>query len=441
MSNDMTKGDVFKTLLYFTVPLILSGLLQQLYYITDSIIVGNFIGEAALATIGVSSPVLNIFIYVITGLVSGYTILISQFYGAKEYIKVSRLTNTFFVFIVASSCLAALLGLIFKENILVLLHTPNEILNSASDYLAIVFAGIPAVVIYNLCSSLLRGIGNSKTPLYAIVISSIVNVALDLIFIRLFNWGIKGAAIATVIAQILSCVYLLVYIHKNYPMFKISTNRSLIDFTLFIESMKLGLPRVIQTSVASVGALLLQNIMNSFGIDVVTAITTAYKIDTLTILPIINISVAISIFVGQNVGADNMARAKEGLHKGIIIILSISIAITAIVVSGGWIFMKAFGVSNSVADIGQRFFRICAIFYPILGLENAYGAFLQGNKDVIFSSVGNVLTLAVRVILSYTLASSLKVDVIAISEMCSWVLGAIIFYTRYKSNRWIKEPV
>ncbi len=436
MSHDMTKGSVFKTLLYFTVPLILSGLLQQLYYITDSIIVGNFIGEAALAAVGVSSPILNVFIFIVTGLVSGYTILISQYFGAKEYKKISKLSCTSFLFIMVAACILSIIGFIFEEDILILMQTPEGILQPAIEYLSIVFIGVPFMVLYNLCSSMLRGIGDSKTPLYAIVLSTVVNIILDLVFINLFFWGIKGAAIATVIAQTISSIFLLVYIYKRHPMFKISFHKRLIDTVLFLESMKLSAPRVIQSSIASIGSLLLQSIMNSFGIDVVTAITTAYKIDTLTILPIINISVAISIFVGQNVGANNMERAKEGLKKGIIIILIVSIAITTFVVLAGEVLMKAFGVSDAVAAIGQRFFYICAAFYPILGLENAYTAFLQGNKDVVFTSASNMLSLTLRVLLSYALAGRLGSDVIAISEMCSWVLGAVICFSRYKSNRW-----
>ena len=440
MSNDMTKGDVFKTLLLFTMPLILTGLLQQLYYITDSIIVGNFIGEAALAAIGASSPVLNIFIFIVTSLVSGYTILISQYYGAKEYKKISKLSNTFFIFIMIAACIISMLGFVFKENILTLLHTPTEILQPSSEYLAIVFIGVPFLVLYNLFSSMLRGIGDSKTPLNAIILSSIINIVLDLAFVNLFLWDIKGVAIATVIAQIISCGYLLFYIHKKHPMFRICLQKSLMDIDLFFDSMKLSTPAVIQSSFGSVGSLLLQNIMNSFGVDVVTAITTAYKIDTLTILPIINVSVAISIFVGQNVGANNMERAKEGLKKGIYIILIVAAVITPIVVLAGTGLMKIFGVTDAVAAIGQRFFRICAIFYPVYGLQIAYAAFLQGNKDVIFTSANNILALAIRVLLSYTLAAKLGSDVIAISEMCSWVFGAVICFARYKSNRWQKSP-
>lgn len=435
MNNDMTRGNVSKTLLYFTVPLIISGLLQQLYQIADSVIVGNFIGEDALAAVGASSPVLNVFIYVITGLVSGYTILLSQYYGAKEYKKISRLSSTFILFVMSFACILSILGFVFKGDVLRLLNTPEVILKPSGDYLAIVFTGVPFIVLYNLLGSVLRGIGDSKTPLYGIIISSVINIALDLIFVNVFFWGVKGAALATVIAQVFSSAYLFIYIYRKHSMFRISIKKDMMDFPLFYESIRLGVPRVIQSSIGSVGSLMLQNIMNSFGVDVVTAITTAYKIDTLTILPLINISTAISIFVGQNVGAGNLARAKEGLKKGIIITVFVAVAVTTVVVLGGEVFMKFFGVSDKVAGLGGRFFRTCAVFYPILGIQCAYTAFLQGNKDVAFASAINIMSLVVRVGLSYALAGVIGFDVIAVSEMCSWVFGAVLSFGRYRALR------
>lgn len=334
--------------------------------------------------------------------------------------------------------LMSIAGYAMKEELLVMLNTPKELLEASGLYLSIVFIGIPAVILYNLCASMLRGIGDSKTPLYAIIISTIINVVLDLTFIKVIPWGIKGVAVATVIAQIIAGVYLLVHIHRQHPMLRLSFKRDYLDITLFIESVKLGAPRVVQSSVASVGSLLLQNIMNSFGVDVVTAITTAYKIDTLTILPIINISTAISIFIGQNIGANNVERAREGLRKGILIILAVSVVITSIFVLFGAELMKLFGVSDEIALLGQRFFTTMAVFYPVLGLENAFVGFLQGNKDVTFTAASNMLCLTIRVFLSFALASRLGFDIIAISEVSSWVLGAAIAYGRYRSNRWQK---
>lgn len=436
MNRNMTEGSVFKALLYFTIPLILSGLLQQLYNIADSIIVGNYVSEEALAAVGVSSPVLNIFIFITAGLVSGYTILLSQYYGAKEHNKILKLSSTIFSFIMIFVLAFSTFGYLFIDKILVLLNTPSEILQPAHDYLSIIFIGVPFLVLYNLFSAMLRGIGDSKTPLYSIILSTTINIILDLVFINIFHWGIKGAAIATVIAQIISSLYLYIFINKNHSIFKISIKKQLLDISLLFESLKLSLPLVIQSTVGTFGMLMLQKIMNSFGVDVVTAITTAYKIDTLTILPLINISSAISIFVAQNIGANNMERAKEGLKKGIIITLIISVAVTSLVVIGGWHFMKLFGVSDEVADIGQRFFYFLAVFYPILGIEHSLYAFLQGNKDVVFTSISTMSSLVLRVSMSYGLAHKLGSDVIAIAEISAWVFAALLCFLRYKSNKW-----
>jgi len=439
-SHDMTQGNVFRTLLSFAMPLILTGLLQQMYYIADSVIVGNLLGERALAAVGVTAPILNVFIFITTGLASGYTILLSQYYGAKEYKKISRLSNTFLVFTMLFASVIAVLGFFLKQDVLALLNTPLEITEPAGDYLAVVFCGIPFMVLYNLLSSMLRSVGDSRTPLYSIVLSTTVNVVLDLTFIKVFNWGIRGAAIATVMSQIISCLFLLRFIYRDHPFFRIMFRKEQWDWMLFRESIRLGMPRVLQSSIASFGFVLLQNIMNSFGVGVVTAITTAYRIDSLTILPIINMSVAISIFTGQNVGAQNMERAKEGLRKGITIILIVAVAITTFVVLGGRILMKAFGVSDEIAALGQYFFRICAIFYPVLGLQQAYIGFLQGNKDVVFAAVIGLTTIAFRVALSYLLAGigMPGIEVIAFSEMASWVLGAVVCFGRYRSGKWLR---
>lgn len=440
MDGDMTSGDISRALLYFTLPLILSGLLQQCYSIADSLMVGNLIGEKALAAVGVAAPISNVFIFVVTGLVSGYTILLSQLYGAKDYPKAARLTSTFFCFVLACALPVAMLGFTLKGRLLAGLSTPTVLLQPAGEYLAVIFLGTPFVVLYNLYGSLLRGIGDSRTPLYSIVVSTVVNLVLNFVFIRL-GWGVRGVAVATVIAQIASSLFLFAYVHRRHPSFRIRLRREAIDLVLFWECLRLGIPRIIQSSLSSVGSLALQNIRNSFGTDVVTAISTAYKIDSLTLLPIINISVAISIFVGQNVGAGDMNRARQGLKHGRRIILLVAVGVTAIVVAFGGTFIKGFGVSDSVAAIGQRFFYFLGLFYPVMGLQSAYSGFLQGNKDVAFTSAAHIISLGVRVALSYALAGLIGPDVIAVSEIFAWCLGALLCYWRYKSNRWLRtEP-
>lgn len=439
MQNELTRGKVFSTLLKFAIPLIISGLLQQLYSIVDSLIVGNMIGENALAAAGASGPIVNVFIYVLTGLVSGCTILVSHAYGAGERQNINKIASSFMFFVVGAAIVVTIVGLAIHAPLLSLLRTPKELISSASQYLVIMFLGVPFLAFYNLAGAILRGIGNSKTPLVAIVIASVINIGLDILFVGPMNMGIRGAAIATVIAQMFSAAYLLYYLKRGNHGFYFTLSRKDSDKKVLKEGLKLSLPRVIQSSVSSMGSFLLQNVMNSFGVTTVAAITTAYKIDSLAILPLLNVSVAISVFTGQNMGSGNRERATECLKKGLILMCGIAAIITAIFVTSGFSLIKLFGVSDEAAAIGQRFFYIAAAFYPILGISEGISGFLQGCKDVNFTAIANIIILFVRVGISYALLGLIAGDVIAVAEVCAWTLAATVFTWRYKSGKWKKH--
>lgn len=436
MKNDLTRGSVFTALLKFSVPLIISGLLQQLYNIADSIIVGNFVGESALAATGASAPIINVFIFMLSGLVSGCTILVSHAYGAGNKDKINSIATSFTYFIAAASLIVTVVGLVIQRPILQLLNTPQELMQGASTYLLIIFLGVPFMAFYNLAGAILRGCGNSRAPLVAIVIASVINVGLDLLFVCVFAMGIAGAAIATVIAQVFSAIYLFYYLKKDTSVFTFSLSRKSLDKPTLKEGLRLSFPRVIQSCVSSMGSFLLQNVMNSFGMATIAAISTAYKIDSLAILPILNLSVAISVFAGQNIGSGNKQRAQECLHKGLILTCGISAIITAIFVTCGFYFIKLFGVSDAVATLGQRFFYFAAAFYPVFGLSEGISGFLQGSKDVNFVAKANISGLCLRLVLSYALYKSVGGDIIAISEISAWSFTAVLFTVRYKSGKW-----
>lgn len=441
MNRNMTKGNIFKVLLLFSIPLILSGLLQQLYNWVDAVIVGNLVGQSSLAAIGVTSTVSNLFICIISGLTIGVTILISQKYGAKNYKDITKVAGNFVVFLVLLSVFFSFLGIVFTKRLLLLMNTPTDIIGLAKSYLSIIFVGVPFLTIYNVYGAMLRGIGDSRTPLYAIIVSTITNGILALIFVGIFHMGVSGAAIATVLAQAVSGIYLIIYVYKKYSVLRFKFTKDIISLQILKQGLKLGLPIAIQSSIMAIGSLLLQNVMNSFGTQTVAAVTTAYRIDTMGILPVINVASAISTFVAQNKGAGNMERAKLGLKKGIEIILPMSIITTLVVVLGAPTFMHLFGVSKEVIVMGQQFLFCCSIFYPIFGIQNAYVGFLQGNGDVIVPAVSNILSLILRIFLSYSLATLIGFRIIAYSEMASWVLGTIICFIRYKSNRWEKVTI
>lgn len=433
----MTRGNIFKGLFLFSIPLILSGIFQQSYNLVDAVIVGNLVGQAALGAISVTVTVSNLFICIIMGFTVGITILISQYYGARNFKAITKTAGNFVILLVVLSIILSFLGVLFTSRILMVLNTPTDILKQAEAYLSIIFVGIPFLTIYNVYGAMLRGIGDSRTPLYAIIVSILTNCILALVFVGLFHMGVVGAGIATVLAQAVSSMYLIIYVYKKYDILRFKFRRDTFDLPIIKEGLKLGLPIVIQSSTMSLGGLLLQNVMNSFGTQTVVAVTTAYRIDNMGILPMINVASAISIFVAQNKGAGNLERAELGLKKGIMIILPISIITTIAVAFGGLTFIHMFGVSNNVALMGQQLLLCCALFYPVFGIQNAYIGFLQGTGDVGVPAVSNIVSMILRIVLSYALASLVGFRIIAYSEMASWVLGAIICYIRFKSRRWV----
>ena len=233
MENNMTQGGISKALLRFAVPLILSSLFQQLYTLVDSVVVGNCVGEAALAAIGAASPVSMIFISLITGLTMGVTILVSQYYGAGEKRRIQKAAGTFVVSLVALAAVLSALGIALVRVLLQWTHTPADILPDAQRYLWIILVGGPFLTAYNVYGSLLRGVGDSRTPLYAMILATVVNIILDLALVMALGWGVAGVAVATVVAQLLSALYLVLAVRRRFPLFRFSLRRFAFDRAIF----------------------------------------------------------------------------------------------------------------------------------------------------------------------------------------------------------------
>ena len=430
----MTEGSIAKALVKFSIPLILSGLLQQLYSWADALIVGNFVGETSLAAIGATNSVSFFFIALIQGFSVGVSVLAAQAFGRKDDNAVTKTAATFSVFLLGASVLLLCLGQLLMRPMLTMLGTPVDIYDLSAQYLSIIFLGLPFMAMYNLYNAILRGIGDSRTPLVAIVVSSITNVLLDLLFVAVFSWGVAGAAAATVIAQGLMVLYLALYAPRKHALARFRLGVRSVDRDILREGMKLSLPTALQSSVHSVGGLLLQNVMNSFGTQVVVAITTAYRIDSLGLLPTLNIGTGVSTFTGQNKGAGNIDRTRKGLRAGAVISLVTSLVTTTGFVLGGASLMRLFGVSEPVVAIGREFLYFCAVFYPVFGIQNVFMGFLQGMGDVRFAAFASISSLAVRIVLSYAFAGVAGHQIIAYSEMVSWVYGMLLCMGRY----WVK---
>lgn len=428
MEKTMTQGNLAGVLIRFSIPLVLSGILQQMYAWADAFIVGNLVGEDALAAIGATTALSNLFVMVITGLTLGVSILAARMYGGGERGEsMSRLLTTFVLVLGGVFAVVGVAGSLLTGTMLELIHTPGDILSMSKRYLGIILLGLPFVAIYNVYAAVLRGMGESRAPLYAVLVACLVNVGLDLVLVGPMKMGVQGAAAATVAAQGMMTLFMVVYALKGKGL---RPGRK-VDRALLKEGALLGMPMAIQSSISSLGSVTLQNFMNGFGSATVAAITTAYRVDTVIMLPVTNLSAGISTVTAQNMGAQKPQRARRGLLVGAGIMTAVAVSLGILVVSIGGDLIAMFGVTRQSADIGRTFFRNIAVFYPVYGLAMSLRGYLEGTGDVFFSSAMGIGALGLRIFLSYALAEAAGWQIIAWAEAASWCAMLGLFLLRF----------
>ena len=431
MQNKLTTGNVTKALLTFTVPLILSGMLQQMFNWVDAFIVGNVEGELALAGIGATTSVYNLFVTIITGFTAGLSILSAQQYGMGKEEEITKTLSSYSVLSGAVFVGLSLFGFLFTEELLLLLDTPADIFFSAESYLKILFIGIPFLAVYNTYSAILRGIGDSRAPFLAVLVSSVANVGLDIVFVAGLGYGAAGAAIATAIAQIAMTIFVIAYAVRKYPILRFTLKKGVFHKNAVRSGIRFGMPPAIQSGVSSVGSVFLQRFMNGFGEQTVAAITTAYRVDTVIFLPIINFGSGIATIVAQNVGAGDQQRAQKAFRTGVLIMTGISLTLTIFVLLLGELLISIFGLTAESVEIGKDFFYSIAGFYLIYGLSMAIRGYLEGTGDMLFSGAAGVLSLLVRIACSYGFRPIFGNMVVAYAEAFSWIFLLAMFFLRY----------
>ena len=430
MTKEKQTDNIAYTLVRFSLPLILSGVLQQLYSWADAFIVGNVEGETALAAIGATGIVMNYFLMVITGFTVGLAILFAQKYGGKELEFLPKLLSSFAVIFGVLFLFLALGGIRYSGEILRLLNTTPDTVQLADQYLKIVLAGLPFLAVYNVYSAALRGVGDSRAPFLAVLISSAVNVVLDLLFVAVWHRGVSGAAAATVFSQAAMTVFILLYTVKRHRMLRFRVDSRLVEQDAVRQGIKLGVPPMIQSSVNACGGLMLQNFMNSFGTQTVAAITTAYRIDSIILLPIVNLGSGISTIVAQNCGAGEKKRAGKVFATGMATMFFTSLLLTLLVIPTGGFLIALFGVSETAVAIGSEFFRRIACFYVVYGLAMAVRGYLEGMGDVVYSSATGIAALITRIAGSYLMKPMFGNMVIVYAEVVSWGLLLLLYVLR-----------
>jgi putative MATE family efflux protein len=445
MIKDMTKGSEAKHILVFAVPMLIGNIFQQLYNMVDAAVVGRYVGKGALAAVGTCFPIIFFLVALVMGLSMGASVIISQLFGAGEIKKMKRAVSTSFIFLMICAVILTLVGVLISEGMLKLLQTPPEIIGEASKYLRIYFSGLSFMFIYNTISAMLRGLGDSKTPLYFLIMASLLNVVLDIAFVAVFNMGVPGVAWATIIAQAVSGLLCLLYVYKKVELLRIHPKDMIFDKDILIKSIKLGIPASIQQTVVSVSMMAIQGLVNSFGIITMAAYTAASRIDSIAMMPIMNLGLAISTFTGQNIGAGEQDRVRTGYRRTLMMVaIACALTSTIILIFGPGLMSIFIDVKDvEVISQGNDYITVVSLFYILMGIMFVTNGVLRGSGDMIVSMFSTLASLSVRIIAAYFLSSIPSIGYKGIwwSIPIGWFLGMTISIIRYRTGKWSEKAV
>ncbi|WP_024292786.1 MATE family efflux transporter [Lacrimispora indolis] len=439
--NDFTKGSITKQIISFSIPMLIGNVFQQLYSMVDAMVVGRYVGSNALAAVGVAMSILQFLVSVLIGLTTGASVLISQYYGARKYDKMKRMVSTSVVFLGVFSVVVAVAGILFSPHLLRWLDATPEIMDDAVLYLRFLMGGMLFPVFYNMYTAYLRALGDSRSPLLILILCTIINTVLDLVFVMQFHMGVLGAAVATLIAQAVSAVLCYLYTLHKVPLLHVTSLT--FDPKLFTEILKYGTPAAIQLSVVSLANLTITKLINSFGAAVMAGITAAAKIDQLAIMPVSNVSMALSTFVAQNMGAGQEDRARKGLRFAIVMMVVLAIFISVVLISlGPWLismFLNRKDINAGIiAEVGLNYLNIMVIFYFLFAFLFAFNGFFRGVGDSVMAMVFPVASLFVRAVLAHLLVlfAGMGPEALAWSIPVGWALSSLAAWIYYYKRLW-----
>jgi putative MATE family efflux protein len=440
--QDLTNGKEGKLIFHFAAPMLLGNLFQQLFSVVDSIVVGNFVGKEALAAVGASFPVIFIMVSMIIGLVMGTTVVISQYFGAKDFVKVKRAIDTMYIFSSVAGILATIVGLIISEPLLRLLGLPEDIMPQAVQYLRIYLSGIIIFFGYNGTSAVLRGLGDSKTPLYFLIIATVANIVLDLLFVAVFKWGVAGAAYATLISNGLAFGLAIYWLNKTHKLIRIAIKGLHFDRDIFRHSIRIGLPTGIQQTLVAMGALALMGIVNKFGTSVIAGFSVASRLDAIATVPAMSFSQAISTFVGQNIGANKPERIRAGLIATVKMSGIVTIVTTVFIILTSHFLMSLFTKDTEVIRLGDQYLTIVSSFYILFTLMFIYNGVMRGAGDTLVPMFFSLFSLwIIRIPMAWFLSGKIGVTGIWWAIPAGWMIGLALSFSYYKSGRWRKKTV
>lgn len=438
MNNYLTEKKPFYALLVFALPIIIGNMFQQFYTLVDSAVVGRYVSITALAAVGASTSLTNIFIFVASGGGMGASVIVSRYFGAKEYKKMkSAIYTAMLSFLVLSSVLAVL-GLVFSKSIMILLKTPDDALGLAVEYLNIYFYGLPLLFMYNVISSMFNALGKSKIPLVFLIFSSVLNIVLDFYMVVELGKGIAGVAWATFIAQGISAV--LSFAVLMFEMRKFTEQSEKIFDTKELATMtKVALPSIFQQSTVSIGLMLVQSVVNSFGSEVLAGFTASMRVESLVIVPFIAIGNALSSYTAQNLGAGKEERVTKGFRTALFMVGIFSVVICVFLEFCKEPIVEFFlgdELTPAALETGVGYMAFMGWFYGLIGLKMAMDGVLRGAGDMIMFTIANLANLSLRVILAVTLAPLYGVAFVWYAVPVGWILNFSLAFAQYKTGRW-----
>lgn len=440
--KDLTTGHEGKLIIKFALPMLLGNLFQQLYVFVDSIIVGQVIGKEALAAVGASFPLIYVLISMVIGIGSGAGVVLSQYFGAKKIPEVKRTISTIFIFFIGAAVIVSILGITFNKAIFNLLQLPEDVIPQALSYFDIYVGGQIFFFGFNGITSVLRGMGDSKTPLYFMIISTVLNIVFDILLVVVLDYGIEGAAIASILAQAVSFFVAAIYLDRNHEIVSFKLKDMIFDSALFKQSMRIGMPTGFQQSFVALGIMALLGIVNGFGTDVLAAYTAATRIDAIASMPAMNLGSALAAFVGQNIGAGKIERVRKGLRSTLLMGTIISLSVTLLVVLFDDALMHAFTKDQAVIEIGKRYLHIVCSFYILFSSMFAFHGLFRGAGDTLVPMFVSLLSLwLIRIPVAYFFSKDIGPDGIWWAIPLAWFIGMAVSWIYYQTGKWKTKGV
>lgn len=444
MTKDLTRGTPWKLILQFALPIMLGNLLQQLYNTADTIIVGNFEGQQALSSVGACASLTILFTALALGFSIGAGVLISQYFGAGRTEELRRYAATAIVLMLAMGLVMSVIGLLSAELLLRgFLGTPETLLPQAVLYFRIYAAGLVFQFGYNIAAALLRALGDSRATLYFLLVSSVLNVVLDLLFVAVCGMGVAGAAIATVISQLASCVIGFWYMHRKYELLRFSARELRPEAAVAGRILRVGLPMALQQSIVSCGFLFLQKLVNFYGESMIASYTVASRMENILMIPIIGIQSTMATYAGQNMGAKLPDRVSRGLGQGVLVSLLMTAALCLCQIAGISLIIGAFRLDVAAAEICRQHLFASAVAIPIFAVYFPANGMFQGVGEGFHATFYALMALGLRVVFAYSLHKTAAFGYTAIwwSQAMAWTLTLIVCYAHFFRGKWKEKSL